>query len=355
MDQYQHFITKNIKAFYKKRLPAPILYLILLIILWFVFPLQALMMPRELPPTEMLGSGYDSDDSYVHATFTDLRFSGFTRDSRFGNSGYYYYGSRENQCYFLLLSPKTCDEGLPSIDSVTINAKIMKGGDSYQQLLGAMSEKLEWTTSGINAQMPTYFYSEPDYHPWMTRILLIFFFASMIYCVCSIALYSIYICFPVLSPPCLDLIIFGSPKAILQEAEEELATLPQLATEDMFITEHYFILTSPYGNAIVPIDQILWIYKHSTLHKFLWYHFSISYTMHIVAHNHFYVECPKNLKSDIDGIIDYLAEANHQILVGFDEKNRLAVEQIVGMPFHIEKLIALLKHKPKWKPIRKNK
>ena len=27
----------------------------------------------------------------------------------------------------------------------------------------------------------------------------------------------------------------------------------QLATEDMFITEHYFIMTSPYGNAIVDV------------------------------------------------------------------------------------------------------
>ena len=41
------------------------------------------------------------------------------------------------------------------------------------------------------------------------------------------------------------------------EAEEELATLPQLATEDMFITEHYFIETSSYGVAIVPIDAII--------------------------------------------------------------------------------------------------
>lgn len=49
----------------------------------------------------------------------------------------------------------------------------------------------------------------------------------------------VYIRFPVLSPPCQNLIVFGHPGQILAEAEEELATLPQLATEDMFITEHY--------------------------------------------------------------------------------------------------------------------
>ena len=95
----------------------------------------------------------------------------------------------------------------------------------------------------------------------------------------------------------------------------------------MFITEHYFIETSKYGIAIVPIREIIWVYKHSTLHKFFWYHFSISYTLHITANKHLYIHCPKNIKSDIDGIMDYLAEANHDILVGFSEENRLAVQE----------------------------
>ena len=121
--------------------------------------------------------------------------------------------------------------------------------------------------------------------------------------------------------------------------------MPQLATEDMFITEHFFIVTSVLGNAIIPIDQIIWIYKYSTLHKFLWYHFSISYTLHISARKHIYIQCPKNVKSDIDGIMDYLAEANHDILVGFNEKNRLKVQEIQGSPMQFEKVVAFLKRR----------
>ena len=151
-------------------------------------------------------------------------------------------------------------------------------------------------------------------------------------------LYTGPVPFPAMPEPC------GIRKAgkTAGTAGEGLATLPQLATEDMFITEHFFIMTSAYANAIVPIDKILWIYKHSTLHKFLWYHFSISYTMHITAARHLHIHCPKNTKSDIDGIMDYLAEANHDILVGFSEENRLKVQAVQGKPFHIEKLHALI-------------
>ena len=174
-------------------------------------------------------------------------------------------------------------------------------------------------------------------------ILYTVFLATGGYALICLVLFVIYIFFPLLSPCCQDLARFGNPKKLLEQAEEELATLPQLATEDMFITEHFFIETSVYGNAVVPIGEIIWIYKYSTLHKFFWYHFSISYTLHISANRHLYIRCPKNLKSDLDGIIDYLSEANHEILVGFSEANRLKVQEIQGAPMRFEKIIAFLK------------
>jgi hypothetical protein len=113
----------------------------------------------------------------------------------------------------------------------------------------------------------------------------------------------------------------------------------------MYITEHFFIAFANKAVTVIPIDQIVWIYKYSTLHKILWYHFSISYTLHITARKHLYIQFPKNMKSDIDGIIDYLSEANHEILVGFNEKNRKAVQAMPGVTRFTDGLIAFLKQK----------
>jgi hypothetical protein len=74
-------------------------------------------------------------------------------------------------------------------------------------------------------------------------------------------------------------------------------TLPQLATDDLFITEHFFIAVTDRTVAVVPIREIIWVYKHSTLHKFLWYHFSISYTLSLTARKHIYIQFPKNTKT----------------------------------------------------------
>lgn len=267
---------------------------------------------------------------------------GYTQ-SIFGHTnGYYYYTMRDEECIIVLLSPNTSEEGLPSIEKVTIKGKISKGNENFDTLLLNLSSDLNWTENGIRNKVSSYYISEPGFNHIGNRILFAAIFITGIYALLCIVLSVVYMYFPVLSPACQDLALFGNPKKMLEQAEEELATLPQLATEDMFITEHFFIETSVYGNAIVPIDEIIWIYKYSTLHKFFWYHFSISYTLHISANKHLYIQCPKNIKSDIDGIIDYLSEANHNILVGFNEKNRLKVQEIQGTPMHFEKFIAFL-------------
>ena len=343
IENYEHYITKNIKAFYRRRLFSPILYLALLALLWLILPLNDLFYVDKIAEDTTFDEAYETGNQYVKIHLNQLNFTGYTRQNGHSTSGYYYYGIRDSQCVIVLLSPSTCEQGLPVIEDATVTGKIIEGSAAYEKLLSSLAQDLEWTPEGIASQLSPLYLSEPDYHIPSTRFFAVLYFGSMLYAMLSLLIYVLYIAFPVLSPACQNLVVYGSPKKMLEEAEEELATLPQLATEDMFITEHYFIATSPYGNAIVPIQKILWIYKYSTLHKFLWYHFSISYTLHISAKKHIYIRCPKNSKSDIDGIIDYLSEANHKILVGFNEENRLKAQAVQGKPLFVERLYALLR------------
>ena len=342
IDNYEHYITRNIKAFYKRRLFSPIVYLILSLLAWLILPIHSMLIPETISDNVSFTKIYKDTDRYVRLSFSELNFTGYTSEKHGSTEGYFYSGKHGNELVIVLLSPKTCEEGLPTITDLQVSGKIVRGQLTYEELLKALSEDLNWTYEGISKQLPVYFFNEPDYHRGGTIFMFVAYFGTTIYALGCLLLYLLYIKFPFLSPACQNLVVFGHPIKMLEEAEEELATLPQLATEDMFITEHYFIMTSPYGNAVVPIKEILWIYKYSTLHKFLWYHFSISYTLHITANKHLFIHCPKNTKSDIDGIIDYLAEANHDILVGFNEDNRLKVQAVQGKPLHIEKLKAFL-------------
>lgn len=338
-----HYITRNIKSLYKRKLLAPILYLLLLLALWFYLPVDSILFPTTVNDSDSLETLYKNNDQYILTSLSDLKFTGYTKTAFGRTIGYYYYTMRDNTCTVILLSPSTCEEGLPSIEEISVYARIEKSNASYKQLLSKIAEDLSWTDAGITKKVNPYYISEPGFRRFISAVVIIIFALTGLYSLLTIIFSIIYYLFPVLSPPCKVLSVFGRPAELLAQAEEELATLPQLATEDMFITEHFFIAIAREGIFIIPIQEIIWIYKYSTLHKFFWYHFSISYTLHITANKHLYVQLPKNLKSDIDGIIDYLSEANHDILVGFNEANRLKIQEIQGKPFQLEKFITLLK------------
>ena len=175
IENYDHYITRNIRAFYKRRLFSPILYLLILLLLWIIFPLGEMLSPIPLKNASQLEDVYEAKKEYVTVTFENLTFTGYTT-SRFGSTnGYWYYGEKDDVCYIVLLTPFTCVEGLPSIEKLTTTCRIVRHPKLYAQLLDALSADLEWTTDGLYNQLPTVFYSEPDNNP-LTNLCLFFIY-----------------------------------------------------------------------------------------------------------------------------------------------------------------------------------
>lgn len=329
-----HYIQKNIRAYYKRRLLFPLVFFVFLTVLSLFLPIRSLVFPKTVTATKdatkTIATAYEKNNVFVRANLRNLYFTGYTKDLFGVTEGYYYYTMLGDNCVVVLLTPETSEQGISTIDKLQISGKIRETGSAERLLFSHLAEDLSWSEQGISDTMFALMISEPDATNLPTTLLYLAVVLFVLYAAVSVLVYLLYIALPIFSPPVRSLRRFGASRAILRKAEKELATLPQLATDDMFITEHFFIETSSYGTAIVPIQDILWIYKYSTLHQIFGHHFSISYTLHITASKRFYIKCPKNTKTDIDGIIDYLSEANHNILVGFSEENRLKVEEKQG-------------------------
>ncbi|MCR4796866.1 MAG: hypothetical protein K5853_00270 [Lachnospiraceae bacterium] len=341
-NDYRNYISKSIRSFYSRRLVSPLLFLLLLAAISFFFPIVNMMFPTAVTEGDSFAKLYDVRSQYIRLDLHQLYFTGYKKSILGFDIGYFYYTMYGDDCVVVLLRPKTCQQGLPEIEELNVIGQIIHNATSEQKLLSHLADDLSWTSEGIHNIMSSYMLSEPAGNGIRINLLRLFIELAVLYSVVCILLDLLYIIRPDFSPAIRKLAPYGNPKKILAVAEEELLTLPQLATEDMFITEHFFIETSGYGVAVVPIQKIIWIYKYSTLHKFLWHHFSISYTLYITGEKRQYIKCPKNTKTNIDGIMDYLAEANHNILVGFSEENRKAVEEIQGDFVLIRKLMAFL-------------
>ena len=64
IENYDHYISRNIKALYKRRLFSPIVYLIILGIIWHVFSLTDLLFPVPLSDDVSLETFYKEDGYY---------------------------------------------------------------------------------------------------------------------------------------------------------------------------------------------------------------------------------------------------------------------------------------------------
>ena len=177
-ENYEHYITKNIKAVYKSRLSAPAIYLVILFFIWHLFSLSALLSPDELNSQTTLEETYKSDSEYVTATVYDLNFTGYTQDIFGFTVGYYYYTMRGDECIIVLLSPDTSEEGLPFIEKADLTGKIINNPDSFATLLKNLSTDLNWTENGIQNKVSHYVLSEPGYNIIGNTILFAVYIAT---------------------------------------------------------------------------------------------------------------------------------------------------------------------------------
>lgn len=316
------YIAKSIKSYYLSHITVPALLILFVIFLQFQFRSLDVLFPERVSN----GAAISGNNTYVEITLDEIYPAGYQMLSGNQILGNYYYSYYNNKCLYMVL-PLDKSKAGEIYTNYKMFGKIEYMEESLNNISDKLSSDLNWTASSLAAASYPYIICDITAHTLLDRIIGLVLLLLLITSIFRLV-YDIIAAFWIhLSPPGRALSKYGDSKELLALVEEELSTLPQLATEDMFITEHFFIEISIYGIAIVPIDQIVWIYKNSTIHSIFGRHIKISYTLHICAHKNFYFNCPKNIKSDIDGIIDYLAEANHDILVGFNEKNKALAKE----------------------------
>ncbi|MCI8327272.1 MAG: hypothetical protein HFI37_05790, partial [Lachnospiraceae bacterium] len=126
MENYNHYIIKNIQSVYRTKMIPPTVYLVLLLALWIFSPISEMVLPKTVDSGDNLESLYEKDISFIETKLSKLYFSGYTK-TRFGlTSGYYYYTKRGDECIIVLLSPSTSEEGLPTIPSLEIKGRLAK-------------------------------------------------------------------------------------------------------------------------------------------------------------------------------------------------------------------------------------
>lgn len=321
-------ILQSIRHIYQKRLFLPAVYLLFLLSLWFTTPVSELAFPQHVSatiPFRELGGGRTS---YLATTLTDLHFTGYAQKILGYTNGYYYYTFQKGRCILALLAPATCGDGMPQIARLDVRVRILRNFEDYDALTQRLAEDLEWTASGIRSQVPDYLLSEPGFHKLLSFLLLAVYFAGGAYAFGSLLAFTVYLLFPALAPPCRKLGKYGDAKKLLALAEEEFTSMPRAVSADVYLTQNFLISFSQEQAVIVPVHEIVWIYKNVKLRRFFGHSLSVSYLLYIQAGKQARICYQQMEESEMDHLAEELKAANKDILTGLNEGNRRKVREI---------------------------
>lgn len=316
-----NYITAKIRQISLRRFFYPFGILIVTGILLYQIPFYDVINPIFVEEPLKILDLYNEETIFVELYADTLYYTGYDYVENGKAIGSYYYNLYDGTCIFYLLSESLCDKKPEVLNNIHMKGKLESGGKLLTDLIKKMAEDLSWTAQGLSQVSSHIIVNELEYLLGKT----IFFFAVDIILFIISAIWSLYlflyILYPYASPICLNLRRYGSITGQIQELEEELRSQMQVRCGDFMITKHYLLVWSKHQLKILPLNQIIWIYKYSNLHYFRLRKMKITYTLRIIGRKSTKIIVPFQKKEDVDQVTEYISTYDSTILIGYSKEN----------------------------------
>lgn len=318
-----YVIAKTIRNIYIAKLIPALLFIIFTVLVFIKYPFQEIILPNHLDNLGSIFDEYNSGQEFLQVSVPKLYYTGYDYTKNSVKKGSYYYTFIDDKCVFFLLSNETSNQTAPELNDITIKSKLISDIKHQEFLTSNFSSDLSWTDTDLSKLTSNFIVSELDYFVFNAYALLILMSVVDISSFIFIIIYLTFIIAPQLSPICKHLGNGKSTRKALMEADLEVKNNRYFYVSDMSITSNYFIELGKYHAEIIPLNNIIWAYKHSKMSKF----FGISYTL-IIYSNNSVSKFPHKQKYDVDFILEYLDENCPNIIIGNSKENAKKAKQM---------------------------
>lgn len=317
-------VQKHIRRISFKKMFYPFVLIIITLYVFQQIPFYNTLRPIKVEQLSQLEDMFKEEHYFVDITMSNLYYSGYDYYINGKLSGSFYYTLEDGSCYYFLLSKDSIDNRLQVnslIKDYRIQGKIETGGENLEDLINDMAKDLSWTNSELSKVSFPLIINEIEYLEnktiWLLGINSTIFIVS-----CFLFLYALsFIIAPFLHPSCVFLRRYGSIRQQVSELESELESDIRLRCKNLIITKKYLLELSSNHLKILPLNQILWAYKHSNFHQFRLFSNKLTYTLRVISKKSGKLVSTLQPKSDVDLVLKYLEDHFPEILVGYSKEN----------------------------------
>lgn len=314
-------IKKQIRKISIKKSIYSFFVLLLAGFVFYKIPFYDALKPTVIEEPSGIEELYKNGNTYIEMTTDTLYYTGYDYTENGKVLGSYYYNLYDGTCIFYLLTPSQSKQKAEEISQVHIKAKLQNGGKLLTKLIKKMAQDLSWTAQGLSAVSSRILINGVEYLLFKTVCLMAVAILLLIVTTVVFINWIIYIINPLTYPACLKLRRYGSVKRQIQEAEKELNQNVLLKKENFYITEHYFIEWSKDQIRILPLNKMVWAYKHSSFHHFRIHKEKVTYTLRIIGSKSIHFVSSFHPKENVDAILECLKKEQPHMLIGYTRKN----------------------------------
>ncbi|KAB1438112.1 DUF6709 family protein [Candidatus Galacturonibacter soehngenii] len=319
----KQMITKTIRRIYIAKLIPAFLFLIFIGYLLYQYPFKDILFPTRLHSVNALLSVDKSNQEFIEVTVPTLYYTGYDDVKNSKRIGSYYYTFLDDTCVFFLLSNKADRPQDTELSNITLKAKQLKDTSRVNELREYLATDLLWTKEALTKISYDYLISEPDAFYMQGYFLLAFIVLTGCYSIVTVISSIFFMIAPFYSPFC-KFMAPGNKRMALNIAEFEYSSNRFFHCNKTTITPNYIIELYTYKVDVIPLEQIIWIFKHSTISRFN----GISY--HLVIYTTYgKLKIKNKQKFEADSVLAYLNDCPLPILIGYSKENEKQAKEMI--------------------------
>ncbi len=312
-------IIDHIKNGCRRKCVLPIVTIVILVAILFIVPFGSILNPEKINDIYNV----KPNQKYVKATASNLEYTGYDLKNGIGKKFSYYYSMKKGKCFFVLIPAKKIPKS--KINKITFKAKVIKPNSAYNDMVSLFSKDINWTEEGLKSISTGYIVSAADYHPYRSILFLVLILflicAALVKLIIAIRGYRDPYSYPVCS-----YLSKNENLELIDEAQEELDSENYLQINATYITENYFIDLDTSGTRIIPLKDVIWVFRFGRRGFDIRKH-ALTYTINFITRDEELVKIPRKSSDEAMAIMKSIKATEYDIITGHsDEKRRRVLE-----------------------------
>lgn len=317
----------------------PVVFLVFLIFMAYNFPFKEVFSPITYSNVSKLDTAFTSRKDYVSLSDITLYYTGYDSVKNSQVVGKYFYAIENNKCYFFLLNSEKALESDTFITFEHLKLQLSSLDLNYNNLLTNLSEDINWQYTHMAEVSPQYVaveYRGMLTYSYIFALLLTF---MGIYTLVILLIHIVTFICPQLEKGLFPKTPFQQKKQLFQKLDWELSEansfnsfIPLFANDgaEFYITDSFIINFSLFDTYIIPLENILWIYKHTKKLSHGVSEMPNIYTLHIVLTTGTHIQLKNYMEKNADALIALLSNKNPHILTGYSHEHKILAKKCLN-------------------------